>query len=186
MPRYLPCSRAILIFGLSVIGIGGMSMADGENSTTNADREMIYSQIHERALCTAGVLHQKWIPGLPSVVIEGERNAVDPVVVRCDSGTLVVAAESRGSDGSLIVVSHSTDGGETWASPREIARAAGENRISAGAAGALASGRLVMALHEWSERPGEVKWTREGSPWRPPLLVEWFPSSEHSAGAGKR
>ena len=164
MSRYLPWSGAILIFGLSVIGIGGMSMADGENSTTSADREMIYSQIHERALGTAGVLQPEWLPGLPTVAIPGEQNAVDPLLITSATGTLTVAAESRGSDGSSIVVSHSTDGGESWASPREIARAANGNRISAGAAGALPSGRVVMARHAGSDRPGEVKWTREDPP----------------------
>src|SRR5262245_15692129 len=86
---------------------------------------------------TAGVLQSWWIPGLPSVVIRGEHNAVDPVVRRSPSGDLLVAAESRGKDGNAVLVARSTDGGRTWDNPREVARATRGNRISAGAAGTL-------------------------------------------------
>ena len=110
---------------------------------------------------TPGVLPSWWVPELPSVVIQGDRNAVDPVAFRADSAALLLAAESRGKDGSVVVLSRSLDNGQKWDSPREIARAAEGSRITAGAAGTLPSGRLVLVLHEWSETPGQVTHIRE-------------------------
>jgi len=110
---------------------------------------------------TPGVLHSSWKPGLPSVVIAGNQNAVDPVALRAKSGALLLAAESRGTEGNAVLVSRSKDGGRTWDTPRAIARAAGGNRLSAGAAGTLPSGRLVLALHEWNETRGPVTHVRE-------------------------
>ena len=44
---------------------------------------------------TAGVLPSWWIPEVPSVVIPGARNTSDAVVMRTDSGKLLVAAAGR-------------------------------------------------------------------------------------------
>ena len=57
---------------------------------------------------------------------------------------------------SRVLLARSRDDGHTWDSPREIIRCTGENQIHAAAAGALPSGRLVLALHEWNETPGQV------------------------------
>ncbi len=94
-------------------------------------------------------------------MIQGERNAIDPVVLQAESGTLLLAAESRGKEGSTVLLSRGTDDGRKWDGPREIARADKGNRISAGAAGTLPSGRLVLVLHEWQETPGKVNHIRE-------------------------
>lgn len=115
---------------------------------------------------TEGVLHSWWIPQLPSVAIPGEHNAVDPVVMQADSGTLLVGAEGRGKSGdgiplSMVLLTRSENKGQTWDTPRKIARAAKGNQISAGAAGSLPSGRQVIALHEWRETSGKVTYVSE-------------------------
>lgn len=108
-----------------------------------------------------GVLPSWWVADLPSVVISGAHNAVEPVAMRANSGMLLVAAESFRKNESMILLSRSTDQGRTWDSPRELARAAKGYRISAGAAGTLSSGRLVLVNHEWQESPGKVTHSRE-------------------------
>ncbi len=111
---------------------------------------------------SAGVLPSRWVTSLPSVAIDAEHSVVEPVVVRTRSGSLLVAAESVGKHESAIVLSRSTDQGQTWKrEPENLVQAQGGSRISAGAAGMLPSGRLVLACHEWAEKPGTVKHVRE-------------------------
>lgn len=117
--------------------------------------------IHKEAVRTAEVLNSEWLPDLPVVAISADKNAAEPLLISSLSGTLTVAAESRAGDARTIVLAQSRDGGRTWDSPREVARAGEGNRITAGAGGALPSGRLILALHEWSEKPGKVDWVRE-------------------------
>ena len=90
------------------------------------------------------------------MVLPGKHNAVDPVVLRASSGALLVAAESRWANESAILLSRNADDGSTWGDTRELVRARAGWRMSAGAAGTLASGRLVLASHEWHETLGMV------------------------------
>ena len=41
---------------------------------------------------------------------------------------------------------------------------AGPNQLSVGAGGTLSSGRVVLAMQEWNEKPGTVTWTEEAPP----------------------
>jgi hypothetical protein len=110
---------------------------------------------------TMGVLPSWWLPGVPSVAIPPEYNAREPVVLRSDFGTLIIAAEGRGAEGSSLLVVRSNDDGHTWDAPRKISRPASGNRISAGAGGSLPDGIIVLAFHEWNETPGQVTHTHE-------------------------
>ena len=102
------------------------------------------------------VLASRWVTGLPSVVFPDEHNTVDSILLRTHSGSVLVAAESRRVKGSIILLSRSTNGDGSWGAPRVLTRAQDDWRITAGAAGTLASGRLVLACHEWQETPGTV------------------------------
>ncbi len=111
---------------------------------------------------SAGILPSRWVTSLPSVAIAAEHNVIEPVAVRTRSGSLLVAAESVGKNESTIVLSRSMDLGQTW--NRETGHLVQANdgyRVSAGAAGMLPSGRLVLACHEWQEKPGTVRHVRE-------------------------
>jgi len=101
----------------------------------------------------------EWFPALPVTVLKATHDAVDPVPLRTGSGVLLVAAESRSGRG--ILLSYSRDDGATWESPRAVAAAPEGRRITAGAGGVLSSGRVVLALHEWQDTPGQVAWVRE-------------------------
>ena len=111
---------------------------------------------------SAGILPSRWVTSLPSVAIAAEHNVIEPVAVRTRSGSLLVAAESVGKNESAIVLSRSTDQGTTWRrETRNLVQAKDGYRVSAGAAGMLPSGRLVLACHEWQEKPGTVRHVRE-------------------------
>ena len=101
-----------------------------------------------------GVLPSRWVPGLPRVVLAGKHHAVAPVPLQTKSGALLVACEGRVAKVSAILLSRSADGGAKWDVAQELARARDGWRITAGAAGTLASGRLVLACHEWRKTPG--------------------------------
>ena len=64
--------------------------------------------------------------------------------------------DGLGEPSMSLLLTRSRDGGETWDDPREIARSTEGGRISAGAAGTLPTGRLVVAAHQRSETPGQV------------------------------
>lgn len=101
----------------------------------------------------------EWVPTLPVAVLASEHDVVDPVALRAASGLLLVAAGSRAS--RSVIASRSGNGGVSWQPPQEILRAAEGHHLTAGAGGSLASGRLVLALHEWQDTNGEVAWLRE-------------------------
>jgi len=96
-----------------------------------------------------GSVQAEWCPTLPVTVLEAKHDAVDPVAVRTGSGVLLVAAESR--DSRRVLLSRSRDAGATWEGPRAVAGGAEGSRITPGAGGALPSGRLVLAMHEWQD-----------------------------------
>lgn len=111
---------------------------------------------------SAGVLPSRWVTSLPSVAIAAEHNVIEPVAVRTRSGSLLVAAEHVAKNESEILLSRSTDQGQTWSRETgHLIQAKDGYRVSAGAAGMLPSGRLVLACHEWQERPGTVEHVRE-------------------------
>ena len=93
--------------------------------------------IHKEAVRTAEVLNSEWLSDLPVVAISADKNAAEPLLISSVSGTLTVAAESRAGDARTIVLAQSRDGGRTWDSPREVARAGEGNRITAGAGGSV-------------------------------------------------
>jgi hypothetical protein len=117
-----------------------------------------YSTDH---LCGAGMLRREWLPGTPTVVMDEDKNARDPVIVMTGSGEIILAAESVETEGSMILVSRSSDKGSVWGAPRMTActKIKG-HRLSAGAAGILPSGRLVLAITEWRDRD-PVKYARD-------------------------
>ena len=102
------------------------------------------------------VLPSRWVTELPSVVFPDKHNTVDSIPLRTHAGAVLVAAESRSAEESAILLSRSANGGAKWGAARELARSKAGWRISAGAAGTLPSGRLVLACHEWQETPGTV------------------------------
>ena len=102
------------------------------------------------------VLTSRWVTELPSVVFPDKHNTVDSIPLRTHAGAVLVAAESRSAQESAILLSRSANGGAKWDDARELARSKAGWRISAGAAGTLPSGRLVLACHEWQETPGTV------------------------------
>jgi len=116
-------------------------------------------------LSDVGSAQAEWFPSVPVTVLAGETDAIEPLAIRTNTGALLVAAESR-AKGSVLLA-RSDDGGASWQAAVEIARTAdgrplgGANRVSAGSGGTLASGRLVLALHEWNEQPGNVTWIEE-------------------------
>ena len=115
-----------------------------------------------RAEESAGVLPSRWVTSLPSVAIVSEHNVIEPVAVRTSSGSLLVAAEHVAMSESAIVMSRSADQGQTWnRETGHLVQAKAGYRVSAGAAGMLPSGRLVLACHEWQEKPGTVEHVRE-------------------------
>jgi hypothetical protein len=104
-------------------------------------------------ICGAGILRQNWLPGSPAVVMDEHKNARDPVIVMTGSGKIILAAESVETEGSMILVSRSSDNGSVWDTPRiVIGTKITGHRLSAGAAGSLSSGRLVLAVTEWRDR----------------------------------
>ncbi len=117
------------------------------------------SSVHSEE--AAGILPSQWVTGLPSVVIAGERNVIDPVSMRTLSGALLVAAESFVKNESVVLVSRSADQGRTWNTAQLLVRAKETFRVGAGAAGTLPSGRLVLVTNEWKEIPGTVAHVRE-------------------------
>ena len=115
-----------------------------------------------RAEESAGVLPSRWVTSLPSVAIASEHQVIEPVAVRTRSGSLLVAAEHVAKSESAIVLSRSADQGQTWnRETGHVVQAKDGYRVSAGAAGMLPSGRLVLACHEWQEKPGTVEHVRE-------------------------
>lgn len=101
----------------------------------------------------------EWVPTIPQVALASSYDAVDPLAIRTASGQLLVVAESCQQRG--LWLSRSEDGGVSWQAQQQIAEAPEGFRITAGAAGTLPSGRLVLAWHQWQEVPGKIDWTSE-------------------------
>jgi len=112
-------------------------------------------------LSDVGSVQAEWFPSVPLTVFDGETDAVEPWALCTNQGALLVAAESRAK--GRVLLARSEDGGGSWQTAVELTRIAPNraNRVSVGAGGTLASGRLVLALHEWNEQPGNVTWIEE-------------------------
>ena len=136
----------------------------GQGLVVNTGEFAMAQQTDAAAAATVGVLAQEWIPALPVTAVPASFNACDPVLMRAGSGTLLVAAESRTDEGSSVILARSADGGRTWREPRSIVAAGEGSRVHAGAGGTLPSGRLVLAVSEGAETPGEVAWVAEAPP----------------------
>ena len=144
---------ALVTMVLALAALVPCSQVYSEEAEKKATRKIAENQV--------GSVQAEWLPKLPVTVLGGERNAVDPVALRAASGALLVAAESR-EGRSVLLLSRSEDGGASWQAPREMARAAEGSRVTAGAAGVLPSGRLILVMHEWRDAPGKVTWVSDG------------------------
>lgn len=159
-PTRSPRTMATRIPGRSVLAVVGTlacTLCWMPGSVSPAVESVMQTQIHQRALRTAGVLASQWIPGVPETVLH---QAVDPMLLAADAEQLIVVAESRRDGRSAIVVSRSSDSGETWGQPQEV-HVATAGRVTVGAGGRTVGGRLALVLHEWTQTKGKVTWTSE-------------------------
>ena len=106
---------------------------------------------------TVHTLRGEWVPTRPATALSGDHDAIDPIALRAARGVLLVAAGSRAS--RSVVLSRSEDDGASWQTLGEIAIASEDHRITAGAAGPVDGGRLVLAIHEWQDM---LPWTYTG------------------------
>ncbi|MFN0170126.1 MAG: sialidase family protein [Bryobacteraceae bacterium] len=107
-------------------------------------------------------LRAEFVPSVPAVALSSVHDAREPVTILTASGAVLLAAQ--GLTTRSIVITRSEDGGATWGDAREVANAGAGNQMSAGAGGALPGGKLLLAVSEWNEQPGAVKWVSESIP----------------------
>jgi len=123
----LDCSVECFVIEWECQGTTHMTVRDQRKEISTTKTPITHIPWSRRAACivaffwactaqaedSPGVLPSRWVTGLPSVVLPGKHNAVDPVVLRASSGALLVAAESRGANESAILLSRNADDGST-------------------------------------------------------------------------